>query len=103
MEDEASVAEVGADALGKGCVRVVVRSLERIGGDFSVFAAQIADLASLRGGRIAGRVFSSLEGVKVSQGLRAVAIFGHWVYVQVVGWITELDMSFLVARTGDGL
>lgn len=88
VEDDATVAEEGAEALdGRGVV-VDVRRLERqvlARHDLAVLAAQVTDLARLGGRRVAGRVLAADIRVQVREGFRAVARLGDGVDVEVVG------------------
>lgn len=52
-----------------------------------MLAGQIADLAFLRGGRVARWALAALGGVKVGQRSGAVAVRRHWRVVDVVHWM----------------
>lgn len=91
MQDEAAVAEEGADAAEGGGVVV------RVGGDegpaaavagrradAAVLAGQVADLARLRARGVAGGHLAALEGVEVREGPGAVAVGGDGLVVDVV-------------------
>ena len=88
MDDDAAVAEEGADALDRGRVEVGVRRLESAGRgrDLAVLAAQVADLAGLGRVGVAGGGLAADEGVQVREGLGAVAVLGDRGDVEVVGW-----------------
>ena len=88
MDDDAAVAEERSHAfLGRG-VEFEIEGLETGGigrdSDGAMLAAQIADLARLGLGGVAGGRFATFVGVKMAESAGAVAIGGHWGDVNVI-------------------
>jgi len=67
---------------------------EGAGHDFAMLAGQIAHLACLRLGRVAGRHLAADVGVKMGKGAGAVAVGGDGLVVDVVHWSFVLIPSF---------
>lgn len=85
MEDDASVGDIRAGALGQGRVRVVERGrVGRRAVDLAVLPAQVTLLARLRPRRIARRVLPSDVLVEMREGAGAVAVFGDRGDVDVI-------------------
>lgn len=86
MHDDGAIAEKGARPLLGGGVEVEVGVLEGAvgGGDVAEFAGEVADLAGLRLGGVAGGLFAALVGVEVGARRGAVAVGGDGLVVDVV-------------------
>lgn len=93
MDDEAAVAEEGGVALERRRELVQVGRLEGVRRDGAVLAAQVADLARLLQGLVAGHRVAADEWVEVGRGVGAVAVAGDGLVVQVVGWWFRLVES----------
>jgi hypothetical protein len=74
VDDEAAVAEEGADALLRRRIQVHVLGREGVRGDLAVLAGQVADLAGLGQGGVAGRGLAADERVQMPESLGAVAV-----------------------------
>lgn len=86
MDDEAPVAEEGANAT---CCRgklVIVRNLERIRRDLAMLAAEVTNLAGLREVGIADRVFATEERIQMGECFGAVAVTRDGIDMDMVGY-----------------
>ena len=87
MDDDGAVAEEAARARPGGGEEVEVGGLEGAdAGDLAVFAGEVADLAGLGLGGIAGGHFTADVGVEVGEGGGAVSGGGDGLVVDVVDW-----------------
>lgn len=87
MNDDTPIAKERFRALLGGDEQVEVGGLEGRGGDVAVFAGQVAHLACLRLGRVAGGDLAAEEGVEVGEGAGAGAVGGDGLVVDVVDWV----------------
>lgn len=90
VDDEASVAEEGANAT---CCRgklVIVRNLERIRRDLAMLATQVTNLAGLREVGVADRVFATEERIQMGECFGAVAVTRDGIDMDMVGKGTAL-------------
>jgi hypothetical protein len=85
VDDNGAVAEEAAEAfLGCG-IEIEIRGLESPrAGDIAEFAGEVACLAGLGLGWVAGCGFAADEGVEMGEGSGAVARGGNWIDVEVV-------------------
>lgn len=87
VDDDGAVADEATQTGQCGCVEVEVLLGQTGAVDGAVLAAEITDLAGLRLGRIAERVFAALVGVEMGEGAGAVAVGGNGLVVDVVHWV----------------
>ena len=90
MHDEAAIAEEGSSTWLSRQIEVPVSGTEAVrkvgrGYDGSMFAAQVAQLTGVTVVGVTGTIFTTIEGVEVATGSRAIAISRYWVGVDVVG------------------
>ena len=86
MQSKRAVSEEGTQAWESRGEFVDVGGLEGIRGYFTVFAGEIADLAGLGEGRIAGGGFPTDERIEVAEGAGAVSVGWDGCRVEVVDW-----------------
>jgi hypothetical protein len=85
VDDDGAVAEEARGALLGGGVEIEIGGLEGAGsGDVAVFAGEVAHLAGLRCGWVAGGPFAADVRVEMREGGGAVAVGGDGLVVDVV-------------------